>query len=113
MSAISGVSSLQSIQSAQANALAKTDSMKLKLAEATGFNPAGVSFADRLGESLNSVAESQNKAAQSVKDYELGREQDLSKVMVEQQISSLGFQLTLNVRNKALSAYKEIMNMPV
>ena len=74
---------------------------------------AGVSFAERLGESLNSVAESQNKAAQSVKDYELGREQDLSKVMVEQQISSLGFQLTLNVRNKALSAYKEIMNMPV
>jgi flagellar hook-basal body complex protein FliE len=59
------------------------------------------------------VAEAQNKAAQSVKDYELGREQDLSKVMVEQQISSLGFQLTLNVRNKALSAYKEIMNMPV
>jgi len=59
MSAISGVSSLQSIQSSQANALAKTDSMKLKLAEATGFKPAGVSFAERLGESLNSVAESQ------------------------------------------------------
>ncbi|MEN9851289.1 MAG: Flagellar hook-basal body complex protein FliE, partial [Pseudomonadota bacterium] len=26
---------------------------------------------------------------------------------------SLGFQLTLNLRNKALSAYKDIMNMPV
>jgi flagellar hook-basal body complex protein FliE len=32
---------------------------------------------------------------------------------VDQQISSIGFQMTLNIRNKALSAYKEIMNMPV
>jgi flagellar hook-basal body complex protein FliE len=47
------------------------------------------------------------------KAYELGIENDLSKVMVSQQISSLGFQMTLNVRNKMLSAYKDIMNMPV
>jgi flagellar hook-basal body complex protein FliE len=32
---------------------------------------------------------------------------------MKQQISSLGFQLTLNVRNKVLSSYKDIMNMPV
>jgi flagellar hook-basal body complex protein FliE len=28
-------------------------------------------------------------------------------------VSSLGFQMVLNVRNKMLSAYKDIMNMPV
>ena len=43
----------------------------------------------------------------------MGVENDLSKVMISQQVSSLGFQLTLNVRNKVLSAYKDIMNMPV
>jgi len=43
----------------------------------------------------------------------LGKEQDLTKVIVNQQISKLAFQLTLNVRNKVLSAYKDIMNMPV
>ena len=47
------------------------------------------------------------------RDYELGREQDLSKVMINQQVSSLGFQLTLNIRNKVMTAYKDIMNMPV
>jgi len=47
------------------------------------------------------------------KAYELGTENDISKVMISQQVSSLGFQLTLNVRNKMLSAYKDIMNMPV
>jgi flagellar hook-basal body complex protein FliE len=43
----------------------------------------------------------------------MGEVQDLSKVMVSQQVSSLGFQMVLNVRNKMLSAYKDIMNMPV
>tara|TARA_B100000780_G_scaffold132086_1_gene92643 strand:- start:16 stop:348 length:333 start_codon:yes stop_codon:yes gene_type:complete len=71
------------------------------------------SFSQRISDGLNSVAQSQNDASQLAKDFELGTENDLSKVMVSQQISSVGFQLTLNVRNKALSAYKDIMNMPV
>jgi len=33
--------------------------------------------------------------------------------MVEQQVASLGFQMTMQVRNKALTAYRDIMNMPV
>ena len=51
--------------------------------------------------------------ADLVKAYEMGVEQDISKVMINQQVSSLGFQFTLQVRNKMLSAYKDIMNMPV
>jgi flagellar hook-basal body complex protein FliE len=70
-------------------------------------------FGDRISSAIKSVADSQTQSAQITKDFELGRETDLSKVMVQQQVSSLGFQLTLNVRNKLLSAYKDIMNMPV
>lgn len=70
-------------------------------------------FSDRISTAIKSVAEAQTQSAQISKDFELGRETDLSKVMVQQQVSSLGFQLTLNVRNKLLSAYKDIMNMPV
>ena len=54
-----------------------------------------------------------NKTMELVKAYEMGMENDISKVMINQQVSSLGFQMTLNVRNKVLSAYKDIMNMPV
>ena len=46
-------------------------------------------------------------------NYELGKEHDLTKVMVSQNISSLAFQMTLNAENKMLNAYKDIMNMPV
>ncbi|PQM61329.1 MAG: flagellar hook-basal body complex protein FliE [Rhodobacteraceae bacterium] len=70
-------------------------------------------FGDRISSAIKSVADSQSQSAQISKDFELGRETDLSKVMVQQQVSSLGFQLTLQVRNKLLSAYKDIMNMPV
>ena len=70
-------------------------------------------FAERIGSALREVALAQNTAASMTKAYELGMENDLSKVMVSQQVSSLGFQMTLNVRNKMLSAYKDIMNMPV
>jgi flagellar hook-basal body complex protein FliE len=66
-----------------------------------------------LEDGLEQVAQTQNDAANLAKNYELGLENDLAKVMVGQQVSSLAFQLTLNVRNKALSAYKDIMNMPV
>jgi flagellar hook-basal body complex protein FliE len=70
-------------------------------------------FTTRVSDALRGVAEAQSSAANMTKAYELGIENDLSKVMVNQQVASLGFQLTLNVRNKMLSAYKDIMNMPV
>ena len=71
------------------------------------------SFTNRLEAAVNSVANSQNNAARLTRDYELGIENDLTKVMINQQVSTLGFQMTLNIRNKVLSAYKDIMNMPV
>ena len=70
-------------------------------------------FSKRINDAFNSVADSQNKAAKITKDYELGKETDLTKVIMQQQISSIAFQMTLNVRNKVLSSYKDIMNMPV
>ena len=70
-------------------------------------------FGTRMEKALDSVADAQKIAADTTKNFELGIENDLTKVMINQQISSLGFQLTLNTRNKVLSAYKDIMSMPV
>lgn len=78
-----------------------------------GNGKLGDNFGSRMEKALDSVAEAQNTAAKSTRNFELGIENDLTKVMINQQISSLGFQLTLNTRNKVLSAYKDIMSMPV
>ena len=70
-------------------------------------------FTERLGNAINDVAKAQDTAIESARDYELGLQTDLAKVMISQQVASLSFQMALNVRNKALGAYKDIMNMPV
>ncbi len=70
-------------------------------------------FISDISNAIDNVANAQNEAAEITKNYEIGKEQDLTKVIVNQQVSKLAFQLTLNVRNKVLSAYKDIMNMPV
>mgnify|MGYP002831359618 CR=1 FL=1 len=38
---------------------------------------------------------------------------DIAAVMLAKQKASVGFEATLQVRNKLLSAYENIMNMPV
>ena len=84
-----------------------------KANEAFSGNKKPEEFSKRINDAINSVAETQNKASQITKDYELGKETDLTKVIMQQQISNIAFQMTLNVRNKVLSSYKDIMNMPV
>ena len=70
-------------------------------------------FGNQIKDALDSVANAQENSKILAQNYELGKEHDLTKVMVSQNISSLAFQMTLNVRNKMLNAYKDIMNMPV
>ena len=70
-------------------------------------------FLESIKNAIDEVSETQQKSATLTKNFELGLENDLTKVMIQQQLASLGFQMTMNVRNKVLSAYKDIMNMPV
>ena len=76
-------------------------------------NKNSVDFGSKIQDAIKEVADSQTKANQITKDYELGKETDLTKVVMQQQVANIAFQLTLNVRNKVLSSYKDIMNMPV
>ena len=102
---ISGVSLSQGlVQSPQATQVQRPEPNR---------ETSGPAFSERISGALEQVANSSNSAAEAARNYELGHTDDLAAVMVEQQVSSLGFQLTLQVRNKALTAYRDIMNMPV
>ena len=70
-------------------------------------------FSQKINDAIKEVANSQVKAEEITKNYELGKETDLTKVIMQQQVANIAFQMTLNVRNKVLSSYKDIMNMPV
>lgn len=71
------------------------------------------SFADTLEGALQSVNANQQEASRLSESYERGETVDIAKVMLARQQASVGFEATLQVRNKLLSAYKDIMSMPV
>jgi len=84
-------------------------------AQVGGAGPAAkVNFADALKSSLEQVSDSQLKAGEMGKAFALGDDKvSLSDVMINMQKASIGFQATVQVRNKLVSAYHEIMNMQV
>lgn len=70
-------------------------------------------FAGILKSMLVGVSQSQQHATRLAESFEMGQHQDLAGVMIDQQKAKLAFQSTLQVRNKLMSAYQDIMNMPV
>ena len=71
-------------------------------------------FGDLLSNALNTVNDIQADAKQKVTAVEMGdRNVSLADAMIASQKSSVAFEATVQVRNKLVEAYKEIMNMPV
>ena len=73
----------------------------------------GAGFGDALKGALNKVNNLQSEATAMSESYERGETTDIAAVMLSRQQASVGFQATLQVRNKLLAAYKDIMSMPV
>ena len=80
-----------------------------------GANPAegASSFGDALSSSIKSVNETQITSKAMAEAYDRGADIPLADVMLSMQKSSMAYQATLQVRNKVLSAYQDIMKMPV
>ena len=73
-----------------------------------------VSFSDVLSKSISSVNEAQQTSAALKTSFEMGDPNvSLSEVMIASQKSKLAFSAMVEVRNKFLEAYKEVMSMPV
>jgi flagellar hook-basal body complex protein FliE len=70
-------------------------------------------FGDAMKTALTQVNSMQAQSSAMTEAYERGEVTDIAQVMLARQQSSIGFEATLQVRNKLLSAYKDIMSMPV
>jgi len=72
------------------------------------------SFADALKSSLDNISTSQNNAITQAHAFEVGAPNvSLNDVMIDMQKANVGFQFGLQVRNKLVSAYNDIMNISV
>ena len=75
-----------------------------------GANPG---FGATMEAALRQVNESQHAASKASEAFERGDTVDVAQVMLARQKASVAFEATLQARNKLLSAYKDIMSMPV
>jgi flagellar hook-basal body complex protein FliE len=72
------------------------------------------SFSNLMKRAVDQVNETQMQATDLSKAFEMGDSKvDLSEVMIAIQKSRVSFQALTEVRNKLLTAYQDVMNMPV
>jgi flagellar hook-basal body complex protein FliE len=111
-------SMLQTLRSYQNQAAGGMDEEGNKVGNLNGLNgskstegPSG--FGDLVRQTVNKVNENQMNASRMSSAYERGEGVPLTDVVLSMQKSSLSFEATLQVRNKVLKAYEDILNMPV
>jgi flagellar hook-basal body complex protein FliE len=74
----------------------------------------GASFGDAMTQALKNVSAQQAEASRLQREVQLDNPTvSLEETMVAMQKAQIGFQATLQVRNRLVSAYSEIMNMQV
>jgi flagellar hook-basal body complex protein FliE len=75
---------------------------------------AGASFQDAMADALKAVSGQQNEAKRLQREVQLDNPTvSLEETMVAMQKAQIGFQTVLQVRNRLVSAYSDIMNMQV
>ena len=73
-----------------------------------------IDFGATMKAALDKISETQTTARTQAQDNEMGKPGvALNYVMVDLQKSSISMQMGIQVRNKLVSAYSEIMNMQV
>ena len=96
---------------AVARAGLRPDGMPLARADKTSE---AASFSSAMAQALQSVSASQREAQTLQRELQLDNPSvSLEQTMVAMQKSQIGFQATLQVRNRLVQAYSEIMNMQV
>ena len=83
-------------------------------AAGSGSSAVDGGFAGNFKNALKEVSASQNEATRLQTQVQLGNpEVSLEETMLAMQKAQIGFQATLNVRNRMVQAYTDIMNMSV
>lgn len=71
-------------------------------------------FGETLQRAVKGVNETQAEATRLATAFELGDPSaDLARVMIASQQSQVAFRATVEVRNRLVQAYQDVMNMPM
>ena len=120
MTGVGGAGGIDRVMQLRAQILERNEALQRATsgAAAPAAVPAGQptgpsSFIDTMQQAVANVNDAQSRAGDLAAAYERGETVDIAKVMLARQEASVGFEATLQVRNKLLTAYRDIMSMPV
>jgi flagellar hook-basal body complex protein FliE len=99
---ISGISSLGQIS---------TNPLSNDVSAPAAGSDSGTSFKSILSSAIGEVEGARGDAAQSVQQFLSGNGDDLHSTILATQRAELEFQMFMQVRNKVVSAYQEIMKL--
>jgi len=78
------------------------------------INPTKDDFSNMLKQAVDGVNGMQLESKNAQQRFEMGDNSlSLAEVMLTKEKAGIAFEATVQVRNKVLEAYKQIMNMPV
>lgn len=72
-----------------------------------------VSFANYLRDAMNKTNDLQVESAQIADDFAAGKTDNIHQVMIAAEKADIALQFTMQIRNKILDAYSEIMRMQI
>lgn len=96
--------------------------MRVLAAQAKGFQPAaetaptpgGVDFSELLGNSIKAVNENQKISSDLKTRFELGDQSvNVVDIAIASEKAKISYTAMVEVRNKLVEAYKEVMSLPV
>tara|TARA_B100001989_G_C24455989_1_gene421612 strand:- start:355 stop:663 length:309 start_codon:yes stop_codon:yes gene_type:complete len=73
--------------------------------------PQAPSFTETLEKAMDSLKDTHQESAQLMKDYASGKDVDVTEVMLAMEKTSMTTELAMQVRNKLVEGYQEIIKM--
>lgn len=95
------------------NELRKSNISESRPQKDSGNSIAGESFADTLKKAVNTVDSLQKDADIKMQELATGKSQNIHETMIAAEKADIALKLMVQVRNKIIDAYQEIMRMQV
>ena len=84
-----------------------------EIAQPIGQTQTGGTFQNLLGDFVNEVSQKQAAAGDAVNGLLSGKNVSLHQAMISMEEASVSFQMMVEVRNKLLDSYQELMRMQI
>lgn len=89
------------------------DNVSIDTSSVGGVKDAGVSFADTLKQAVANVNEAHLESDRKAQELATGKTDDIAGVMLAAEKADIALRTMVQVRNKIIDAYQEIMRMQV